>query len=165
MIFTPSHLLLTLFPAVSVLFFASVWTVCVEECVWVWVDSSSADATYNNCQLSSLSIIHYVHPRASHKCRRVRTRCLEGVWLCKRWIFRDASAALEGAVVVGSAASHITEKAGLRRGRKEKKRGLVGSLRGRFQNARTAGAGKMKHREIKKDRKVLIMCGWEMVYF
>lgn len=48
---------------------------------------------------------------------------------------------------------------------KGEKRGLVGSLRGRFQNARTAGAGKIKHREIKKDRKVLIMCGWEMVYF
>lgn len=151
MIFTPSHLLRTLFPAVSLLLFASVWTACVEECVWVWEDSSSADATYNNCQLSSLSIIHHVHPRASHKCRRVRTRCLEGVWLCKRGIFRDVSAAFK--------------KAGLRRGRKEKKPGLVGSLTGRFQNARTAGAGKIKHREIKKDRKVLIMCGWEMVYF
>lgn len=45
-IFTPSYLLCShVLPAVSVLLFASVWTACVEECVWVWVDSSSADAT------------------------------------------------------------------------------------------------------------------------
>lgn len=61
--------------------------------------------------------------------------------------------------------SQIIKQTGLWRGRKEKKRGLVGSQRGRLQNARTAGTGKIKLREIKKDRKVLIMCGWEMVYF
>lgn len=50
-------------------------------------------------------------------------------------------------------------------GRREKKGGLVGSQRGRLQNARTAVTGKIKHRGIKKDRKVIIMCGWETVYF
>lgn len=43
---TPSYLLCTFFlPAMSILLFGSDRAACGEECVWVWVDSSSADAT------------------------------------------------------------------------------------------------------------------------
>lgn len=49
--------------------------------------------------------------------------------------------------------------------RQKGEKAWFGWISKRLQNARTAGTGKIKHREMKKDRKVLIMCGWEMVYF